>query len=88
MLARTTLKADQATTQRVEVGYSDEISVFLNGRLLFIADDSYHFNQPRLQGLIGLHQAALYLPLQQGDNELVLAVTDRFGGWGLMARVP
>jgi len=88
MLARTTLTADEAKTQRVELGYSDAISVFLNGRLLFIADDSYFYDQPRLQGLIGLHQAALYLPLQQGNNELVLAVADRFGGWGLMARVP
>ena len=87
MLAKTTVAADQAGVRRIELGYSDEISVFLNGQLLFVADDSYSPDEPRLQGLIGLHQAALYLPLRQGSNELVLAVTDRFGGWGLMMRV-
>ena len=25
-----------------------------------------------------------YLPLRQGQNELVLAVTEVFGGWGVM----
>jgi hypothetical protein len=88
VLARTTLDADRAGVKRLELGYSDEVSVFLNGRLLFVADDSYSFDRPRREGLIGLDQAAIYLPLEPGTNELTLAVTDRFGGWGWMARLP
>ncbi len=29
---------------------------------------------------------AVYLPLQRGENELVVAVAESFGGWGLIAR--
>jgi hypothetical protein len=27
----------------------------------------------------------LYLPLTKGDNELWMAVTENFGGWGIKA---
>jgi hypothetical protein len=30
---------------------------------------------------------AVYLPLRAGDNELLLAVAEVFGGWGLTARL-
>ena len=73
-------------TVRFDFGYSDEISVFLNGRLLFSGNDRYSFNFPRRQGLITIDQGSLYLPLLEGENDLVLAVTDVFGGWGLMGR--
>ena len=86
VLARLGLEAAAAGVRRLDLGYSDEISVFLNGRLLFSADDSYSFDAPRRQGLITPEQASLYLPLDKGANELTLAVTDGFGGWGLMGR--
>jgi hypothetical protein len=86
VLARLELQAAAAAVKRLDLGYSDEISVFLNGRLLFSADDSYSFDAPRRQGLLTPDQASVYLPLEQGDNELTIAVTDRFGGWGLMGR--
>ena len=54
--------------------------------LLFSDDDGYSFNFPRRQGLITIDQGTLYLPLTEGDNELVLVVTDVFGGWGVMGR--
>ena len=85
-LARLTLKSDRERTVRFDFGYSDEISVFLNGRLLFSGNDRYSFNFPRRQGLITIDQGSLYLPLLEGENDLVLAVTDVFGGWGLMGR--
>jgi hypothetical protein len=87
-LARVTLHAQQAGSKPLELGYSDDISVFLNGQLLFTGHASYSFNFPRREGLIGLGQETLYLPLRAGDNELTLAVSEVFGGWGLMARLP
>jgi hypothetical protein len=70
------------------IGYSDEVSVFLNGRLLYSADDRYSFDAPRREGLIGLDMGTLYLPLQAGANDLVLVVSDSFGGWGVMGQLP
>jgi len=62
------------------------VSIFLNGRLLVSDDDSYSFNLPRRQGLLSDDQLSIYLPLEEGENELIVAVTDRFGGWGLAGR--
>ncbi len=30
----------------------------------------------------------LYLPLVAGENELVVAVSEDFGGWGIQAKLP
>ena len=86
VLARLNLAAEEAGSRRLDLGFSDGITVFLNGSPLFSADDSYSFDQPRRQGLITPEQASVYLPLAKGDNDLVLAITDSFGGWGLMGR--
>ena len=51
------------------------------------ARNGYSFNFPRRQGLITLDQASLYLQLNAGDNALVVAVTETFGGWGLIGRI-
>jgi len=41
-----------------------------------------------IQYLITLDEHTVYLPLDAGDNELVLAVSDVFGGWGFMGQFP
>lgn len=86
--ARLTLVSDGARTVPMDLGYSDAVTVFLDGRPIFTADDGYSFDAPRRDGLIGLDQARLYLPLEAGETELVVLVTDTFGGWGLMASFP
>jgi hypothetical protein len=45
------------------------------------------FRQPGFLGLLDLESDAVYLPLKKGDNELVLAVTEFFGGWGFMCKL-
>jgi hypothetical protein len=86
LLAKVSIRAPTARVQRFNFGYSDEISVFLNGTLLFSGNDTYSFNFPRRQGLVSIDQGSLFLPLTEGDNELVLAITDVFGGWGAMGQ--
>jgi hypothetical protein len=87
IVARVTVTADRAGVRRLDLGFSDAVTLFLNGQPLFHGDDSYEFEQRR-DGLIGFDQAAVYLPLRAGPNELAVVVTDHFGGWGLMARFP
>ena len=86
-VARLVLRAERAGPQRLDLGFSDCVTVFLSGRPIFAGDARYSFDRPRQEGLIGLSQAAVWLPLERGDNEVLLAVTDGFGGWGLMARL-
>ncbi len=86
-VARLVLRATRDQLQRMELGYSDYVTVFVNGRPLFAADAHYSFDEPRQEGLIGLYQSMTWLPLVRGDNEILLAVADGFGGWGLTARL-
>jgi hypothetical protein len=86
-LARLVLSAERAATVRLRLGFSDRVTVFLNGRPLFSGDQRYFFDNPRQEGVIGLHQAMVHLALQPGRNEVVLAVTDQFGGFGLIGKL-
>ena len=87
VLSRVTLQAASDGERRLNVGFSDEVTVFLDGRPLFSGDAIYRFDNPRQEGLITLSQATVYLPLRKGPNELVLAVADVFGGWGFAAQL-
>ena len=85
--ARAVIRAAAAGAKKLEFGFSDRVHVYLNGRLLFGADDSYRTRDYRFLGSIGWWDA-LWLPLEEGPNELVLAVSEDFGGWGVQARFP
>ncbi len=86
VLARTVIRSDAAASKKLLFGYSDEVSIFLNGRILFRGDNSFRRRDPAFTGLVGLFDAA-YLELGPGDNELILAVSENSGGWGLIARL-
>ena len=87
-LARVVVDAPADEVRPFRFGYSDEVTVFLNATPLFSGDAHYSHDNPRQEGLIGLFQATVYLPLKKGRNELVLAVADVFGGWGVMGQFP
>lgn len=84
--ARLSLEAKSAETRRLDIGFSDEVTVLLNGRPIFSADAHYVYNFPRQEGLLHLGQSSVYLPLQAGKNDVTFIVTDRFGGMGLLVR--
>ncbi len=86
VLARTTISADQDSLQKLDLGYSDEVSVFLNGRILFRGNSEFQRRDPAFSGILGLNDA-VFLPLLKGENELLLMVTEVFGGWGFMCRL-
>lgn len=86
-VARVTVNAERAMTKRLDLGFSDRATVFLNGRPIFYRDDSYDYENRR-DGLISLKQAAVYLPLRAGANEVSVVLTDRFGGWAIMGAFP
>ncbi|HEY7864133.1 MAG TPA: hypothetical protein VIE39_10760 [Thermoanaerobaculia bacterium] len=85
-VARISVRADKAGPRAFDLGFSDTAAVFVNGTPIFRCDARYSFDGPRREGLIGFDQARLYLPLAAGENEIAILISDRFGGWGLMAR--
>ncbi len=85
VFARTVITADEDRRMALRIGYSDAVSVFLNGEILFFANSAYRKRDPSFLGIIGLNDT-VYLPLVKGDNELVLMVAESFGGWGFMCQ--
>ena len=86
VFARTTIRAAAAGLRALQMGFSDRAVVYLNGRPLFAGDDTYRARDYRFLGSIG-YWYTVQLPLEAGDNELAVAVSESFGGWGLMARL-
>jgi hypothetical protein len=87
VFARATIRSAHAGTRRLDFGFSDRAVVYLNGRALYRGDDTYRSRDYRFLGSIG-YWDSLYLPLEEGENELVVAVSEDFGGWGVQARFP
>ena len=85
VLARTTLAAASDSPLRVSFGYSDIITVFLNGRPLYSGNAIYQSRDRSFLGIVG-YQDELYLPLKKGANELLLLVGETMGGWGFCFR--
>lgn len=85
--ARTTVESDRNVVRKLAIGYSDEVSVFLNGRILFHGRSAQYFRDPAFLGIVSADNDAVYLPLRKGRNEVVLAVTELGGGWGFVCRL-
>lgn len=85
--ARTRIDADRDQVKRLSLGYSDEVSVFLNGQILYRGRSAQSFRDPGFLGIMNPENDTIYLPLKKGANELVLAVSELGGGWGFICRL-
>jgi hypothetical protein len=87
LYARTTIDSDRDQVKKLEIGYSDEVSVFLNGQILYRGRSAQNFRDPGFLGIVNPENDAVYLPLKKGKNELVLAISELGGGWGFICRL-
>jgi sugar lactone lactonase YvrE len=85
VFARTVITADRDETRKFDLGYSDIVTVFLNGRPVFSGNSEYQGRDSSFLGIAGWFDA-VFLPLRKGPNDLTLAVAEVFGGWGFMVR--
>jgi hypothetical protein len=85
--ARTNIDSDRDQVKKLYLGYSDEVSVFLNGKILFRGRSAQNFRDPGFLGIVNPENDALYLPLKKGNNELMLAISELGGGWGFICRL-
>lgn len=85
--ARAVIHSGREQVKRMSLGYSDEVTVFLNSRPVFNGRSAFRYRDPGFLGIMDVENDAVYLDLKKGRNELVLAVADYFGGWGLIGRL-
>jgi hypothetical protein len=87
LYARTTIDSDRDQVKKLYIGYSDEVSVFLNNHILFRGRSAQGFRDPGFLRIVNPENDAVYLPLKKGPNELLLAVSELGGGWGFICRL-
>lgn len=81
------IQSEEAVNKILQLGFSDEIWVFVNGQILLV-DKNYYGTpgQKYPRGRCTLKNASLKIPLQAGENELLIALANYFYGWGIIAR--
>jgi hypothetical protein len=85
--ARTVIESDRDQVRKLAIGYSDEVSVFLNGAILYRGRSAQYFRDPGFLGIVNPENDSVYLPLKKGRNELILVLTELGGGWGFICRL-
>ena len=85
--ARTRIASDRDQVKKLYIGYSDDVSVFLNGKILYRGRSAQGFRDPGFLGIVNPENDAVYLPLKKGSNELMLALSELGGGWGFICRL-
>ena len=82
-----TIHSDNEQPRKLNLGFSDEVWVMLNDRLVYV--DKNLYSHPIMKdafGQISIHDASFTLPLEEGENELLIGVANSFFGWAIMAR--
>lgn len=85
--ARARIESDRDQVKKLYIGYSDDVSVFLNGKILYRGRSAQGFRDPGFLGIVNPENDAVYLPLKKGTNDLMLAVSELGGGWGFVCRL-
>ena len=86
---KTTITSDRKQTRKVEIGWTREVWVFVNGKPVYA--DKNLFDQEGARkfpdGRCSLQNGTITLTLEAGDNEIAVALANNFFGWGLMLRL-
>lgn len=85
--AKTRIDSDREQVKALDLGYSDDVTVFLNGRPIWRGRDAQRFRDPGSLGIMDVEDDTAYLPLRKGPNEVMLALSELGGGWGFIARL-
>jgi hypothetical protein len=92
---KTTIDADHDQIKHVDIGWTREVWVFVNGKLAFQSKNLYGIKSASKEpgGRLSLTNGSFDLALQKGPNQVVVAIDDNFAGgqqhwgWGLEMRL-
>lgn len=86
---KTTITSDRKQTKKVEIGWTRELWVFVNGKPVYADKNLFESDGARKfpDGRCSLENGSFMLPLDAGDNEVAVALANNFFGWGLMLRL-
>ncbi|AEW02376.1 hypothetical protein A4D02_00045 [Niastella koreensis] len=85
---KTTIESDSAQERVLHLGFSDEVSIFVNREFLY--SDKNYFGTPGQKfpnGRCTIENTTVRLPLKKGKNEILIGLANFFYGWGIVARL-
>lgn len=82
VLAKLVINSEADQIKRLDIGYSDRVRAYCNGQIIYSGNNSFRSRDYRYLGTIGYFDA-VYLPLKKGENIIIMAVSERFGGWAI-----
>ncbi len=85
VLAKITIHSKVDQVKLFEFGYSDRVVAILNGEPIYWGTNRWRSRDYRYLGTVGLFDG-IYLNLKKGKNELLMAVSEDFGGWLITGR--
>lgn len=83
VIAKAIIRSEKEQIVKLSYGFSDRVKVYLNDEIISGGADGFVSRDYRFLGTIGFFDHA-YLKLKKGNNELWMAVSENFGGWGVM----
>ncbi|MCB0563935.1 MAG: hypothetical protein KDD01_06120 [Phaeodactylibacter sp.] len=86
VFVKAVINASEAQIKALHFGYSDRAKVYCNGIPLYSGNNGYRTRDFRYLGTIGYFDT-VYLPLNKGRNEIWIAVSESFGGWGIRGKL-
>lgn len=92
---KTTINADQDRMTHVDIGWTREVWIFVNGTLAYQGKNLYGVKGASKEpgGRLSLTNGSFDLKLRKGENRIVVALDDNFAGgqqhwgWGLEMRL-
>ena len=86
---KTTITSDRKQTKKVDIGWTRELWVFVNGKLVYADKNLFEQEGARKfpDARCSLENGSFTLPLEPGDNEVAVAIANNFFGCGMMLRL-
>jgi hypothetical protein len=83
------IESEKSQSKHVSIGWSREIWIFVNGKLVYADKNLYQPPAARKKpdGRLSLENGSFDLPMQKGKNEIAVALANDFYGWGLEMRL-
>ena len=86
---KTTISSDTKQTKKVNIGWTRDLWLFVNGKLVYADKNLFESDEARKtpDGRCSLENGSFSLPLEPGENEIAVALGNNFFGWGMMLRL-
>jgi hypothetical protein len=85
---KTNIKSVEEVQRKLQLGFSDEVWVFVNRQIAFVDKNLYIQRMRKMpNGRCSIENSSFVVSLKPGDNELLIGVANDFYGWGIIARL-